>query len=206
MKKIVQIGVANAEDHVSEFVKKNYENYFVYLIEPNLNSISLIKNVYSFTKLKQIFNFAISTYDGTVDIYFPTENYYKFGNSQIASVNKHHLEVHMNTENDDHSSIVSKSVKCFKLNTFFENIISLQDEYIEILFIDTEGHDCDILMTTDFKKFNVKKIVFEYAHSEGPQVCCGEKLNNTIEYLKTFGYEEIEEDWGIGNKCFIRRI
>ena len=82
-----------------------------------------------------------------------------------------------------------------KLITFDELIKKYQweNEEIEYLLIDTEGHDCDIILSTDFTKYKIKNIKFESTHSDGP-FKKGEKLNNAITHLQNCGYNIVKTD------------
>ena len=68
---------------------------------------------------------------------------------------------------------------------------------IDNLFIDTEGHDCDILLNTDFNILNIKNIMFETTHSEGPFSGTNtNKFNETDRHLKNFNYIDIKHNDG----------
>jgi FkbM family methyltransferase len=192
---IVQIGVANADDHVRDLVFNNLNNVNLYLVEPNKYSIPIIESVYKDISFKTIFNYAIAPFDGEIEMHFM---HYETGNSQSGSISKNHVERH-NTKNDP---IISDFVKCVTMNNFLKNMVKL--ETIDYLFVDIEGYDCDLILSIDFSKFNIKKIIFEATHSEGPFSSGREKLNKTILYLKDNGYNQLSETWGNdgGNICF----
>ena len=188
METIVQIGVAHAIDHVYDIIKnKNFENVFAILIEPNIHSIPLIKKQYELLKTKVISNIAISYYDGTIPVYF---NNYESGDSQHASVKESHLHIHGDTS----QNITKVDVLCFSLNTYLNKIFHFDDKtVIDSLYIDTEGHDCDILLNTDFSKLNISKIYFEVTHSENTFSGSNtEKYKNTRLHLEHYGYIETQ--------------
>ena len=196
MKTIIQIGIANAEDHVKDFILKYPNDYFIYLIEPIMESNSLIEEAYSFTNNKIIFNIAISNTNGYLDLF---ANRQRGGDNAHCSVNYNHLIIHGNPE----QHIYKINVPCLDLNTLINYII--QNKEIEYLFIDTEGHDCDILLSTDFLNFNIKNIIFEHTHTDGP-FTKGEKYEKTKQHLKSFGYNEnTKSEFNCcGNVCFTR--
>ena len=178
LRKIVQIGTANGDDHVRKFMSKFRHEFYAYLIEPNFNSMPLIEHFYSFTNNKEIHTVAVSTYDGEVTMYF---NDYYSGNSQVSSVNIMQLAKHgVPTDR-----VIEMKIRCVTLESLFKRLNITQAEF---LFIDTEGHDCDILLNTNFSNIDVNHIIFEQAHSDGPHTR-GEKLERTKEYLKSFGYD-----------------
>lgn len=178
-KTIIQIGIADARDKMRDFILKNPNDYMIHLVEPNIHSTPKIEEAYAFTKNKKIYTFAIAPFDGWLDIYFHD---YEGGNSQHASANLHHLRSH------GHSKIISQKTECYTINSFLKKF-SLENDRIEYLYIDTEGYDCDILLATDFQNLKIKNIVFETRHTEGPFSSNGPKMIETLEYLKSFGYE-----------------
>jgi FkbM family methyltransferase len=196
LKHIIQIGVANGMDHVRDFIIQNPNEYMIYMIEPNKYSIPLIKQAYEFTPFKLIGNYAISTFDGEIDIYF---HHYESGNSQQASTIKDHVIKHNHKEED--LNVVK--VKCFTLETLINTILSLNDEKIEYLCMDTEGYDCDIILSTDFSKFNVNCIVFERLHTEGAFMTNGNKYKAVENHLLSYGYTVCSDfSNGSENACF----
>jgi hypothetical protein len=84
-------------------------------------------------------------------------------------------------------------VPCVDLNTLINFIIKQKE--IEYLFIDTEGHDCDIILSTDFSKYKIKNLKFETTHSDGP-FTKGKKLISAINHLKDCGFtiEKVDND------------
>ena len=106
--------------------------------------------------------------------------------SEHSSVSLDHLYKHGHTLN---RNITPKEIVC---TTLTDLIIKHNWQNIEIdyLFIDTEGHDCDIILNTDFSKMYIKTITFEITHSDGP-FTKGQKLENTKKHLCSFGYKEI---------------
>ena len=62
-----------------------------------------------------------------------------------------------------------------------------------LLKIDTEGHDCDILLNTDFSKLNIKEIYFETTHTEKAFSRENTEIyRNTSQHLINSGYKFIE--------------
>jgi len=190
MKIVVQIGVANADDHVYKFIEENNFNVFGIFIEPNPHSIPLIKNKYKNLKNKVISTVGISTETGIKDIYF--DSMFLSGNSQHSSINMNHVIRH------GHNSLNKFSVLCFSLNDYLNKIIGFDNsDVIDNLFIDTEGHDCDIILSTNFNLLNIKSIMFETTHSDGPFSGRNtNKFNKTDEHLKNFNYTDIHHNEG----------
>jgi hypothetical protein len=60
---------------------------------------------------------------------------------------------------------------------------------IDYMFLDTEGHDCDIIQSTDFSKLLVDEICFEIAHTDGSFTGTEtDKYKKTNEHLNSFGF------------------
>lgn len=194
MKTIVQIGTANAEDHVLDYIKEQKFDVFGIFIEPNPYSIAHVQKQYKDLKAKVISNIAISNKDGSIDFYLPCD--FQNGNSQIASVNLDHLVKHGNSV----SSIYRVTVPCYKLNSYLNRLLGFTTEQkIDTLFIDTEGHDCDIILSTDFSLLSIDQVFFEIAHTDG--VFTGietEKFKATNKHLNSFGFsmKEINKEHG----------
>lgn len=163
MKIIVQIGVCDAKDHVQDYVKSlSQSDIFCVFIEANPYSIPLIHDAYKFLNNKIISNIAISTYTGTIKLFLPP--WYKTGDAQVASVNKNHVVMHQVPEN----TVQEIEIPCLTLNSYLNNVLGLDvNDIIDRLYIDVEGHDVDIILSTDFSKLNIKEIFFETAHTDG---------------------------------------
>lgn len=205
MTTIIQIGVCDAKDHVFDYIKAlNHDNLFAIFIDANPYSIPLIFNSYNFLHNKIISNVAISTYDGFIKLFLPP--WYKTGDAQVASVNKNHVIMHQVPEN----FVQEIEVPCFSLNTYLNNKLKFsKNDIIDKLFIDVEGHDVDIILSTDFSRLNIKQIYFETAHTDGVHSGWNNiytsRFNQAAEYLKTFGYvlEEIHTD--ISSASFVKQ-
>jgi FkbM family methyltransferase len=176
-KKLIQIGANRGYDHVFEITKHNKHECI--LVEPNKYLIDSLKDCYKNCDNITIENCAISTFDGSVDMYF---NDMKEGDSSHSSLSLSHVLDHNNKK----ENIIKSNVPCMKLESLIQKYNWINEE-IEWLFIDAEGHDCDIILSTDFSKFNIKNVFFETIHSDG-SFKNGQKLQKTIDYLMSFGY------------------
>lgn len=173
---LIQIGAAEGNDHVTEIIKNETFDKII-LVEPNVKNFKLLQDNYNNYKNIVFENIAISTNDGHIMLFAEDLNI-----SHHGSTNYMHLLMH------GHSPSNIKSFVCptLTITSLLEkhNIINNEIEY---LFIDTEGHDCDIILSTDFKKLKIKNICFEILHADGPHTK-GQKLQNTINYLNSCGY------------------
>jgi FkbM family methyltransferase len=163
---VVQIGTNTASwesngqiyfDPCLEFVKKNQDQIeFLHLIEPISDCLPSIEQSYSFFKRKKIHSVAITNDPAQTQLeIFVPKNHKTSGHS---SNNRNHLL------SLGHNDIVSIIVPCFTLNDFL-NLNSI--DKCDMLFIDTEGLDCLILLNYDFDKYKTNFIEFEVVHADG---------------------------------------
>lgn len=174
-KTLIQIGSAEGNDHVTDIIKNNIDINAI-LVEPNPKNFELLQENYKDFNNIKFENVAISTRECEVNLFVEPSDI-----SHHGSINFYHLLVH----NHNPMEIRTLTVKAITLEQLIQkyNIID-----IEFLFIDTEGHDCDIILSTDFSKFNIKNICFETLHADGP-MRQGLKLAQTLSYLEKFGYK-----------------
>lgn len=173
---LIQIGSAQGNDHVTDIIKDNTDIMAI-LVEPNPLNFNLLKENYKDIKNLFFENLAISTEEKEVDLYFEAVRGLEHG-----SINYMHLPAHGHHPKD----IKVIRVQAITLEQLLVKY-NLIENIIDFLFIDTEGHDCDIILNTDFAKFKIKNICFESSHSDGPHTQ-GLKLKQTIHHLETFGY------------------
>lgn len=188
MKILIQIGSAEGNDHVTKIIKNQVFDKII-LVEPNVKNFKLLQDNYKNYSNIIFENIAIST-ENTKIVLFSED----LDISHHGSMNYMHLLLHGHHPNN------IKEVICpaLTLTSLLEKYNILTSE-IEFLFIDTEGHDCDIILSTDFKAINVKNICFEISHADGPHTK-GKKLENTINYLNSCGYEVNQNenvDWSL---------
>lgn len=183
MNNILQIGACGGKDHVMSLLPNPVPNTSIHLIEPLKNNFMRLKEDYKdIASLNAVFfyNCAISTYTGKLQLYYQKELKNNPNNlDEHCSFSFDHLMVHGHQGNID-----SFTVDCYTLNDFANNN---NISCIKHLYIDTEGHDCDILLSTQFDKINIESITFETVHSDGP-FKSGTKLENTLQYLTNNGY------------------
>jgi FkbM family methyltransferase len=173
---LIQIGAAEGKDHVSEIILDK-DDYFSILVEPNPNNFKVLTENYKNYKNIIFENIAISTKDGYLDLFVEHD-----GVSYHGSSNFYHLLMHGHKA----SNIKKITVESITLEHLLEKY-NIKNKEIEYLFIDTEGHDCDIILSTNFSNMNIKNICFESYHTDGPKTQ-GKKFSDTIEYLNNFGY------------------
>lgn len=130
--------------YLFEQLKKNYTTLF-----PNNPNIIFI-------------NKAVSDFIGEIEMTFPSErndfSQFPVWASQLASVDPQHALGHID------NLIVDK---IFVKTTTINDIVKKYNlTHIDLLHVDTEGHDYTILMNYNFK-IKPKKILFEHKHMDG---------------------------------------
>jgi FkbM family methyltransferase len=161
------------------------------LVEPLPLFAKQLKQVYHNESRFQIVEAAITDSDGEIDIYFFDESkltHSKFPAwyGEIASLDKQHLTNHLPAQ--FHDVISAKSVLALSVSTLLQQagITSLN-----LLHIDTEGHDFCILRQFDLKKHRPEIIIAEHKHLNA-----NDKFAMTS-YLQGAGYtvRELEADF-----------
>ncbi len=193
MKKIIQIGACVGLDYA-------WENYLCrgdcesILIEPNPKAMSILKENYK--NVSNVHYEMVAVSDQRCNKVLFVDNYDKdvhgtgIGASLHASFDINHQYIH----NHKDEEITPLEVKC----VIFDDIIAKygwQNEQIDLLQIDTEGHDCDILLSIDFSKYNIAKVRYETLHTDGTSNK-GQKFVDTMVHLYRHGYVFFKmEDW-----------
>ena len=200
----LQVGSHTGTGEGDSVFKNITDGMNVILIEPMPDLFGKLVQNYKEKSTKnniEFLNLAVSTYDGTLDLYSykpsPLPKKYIWSPStqkpvvlewatQLASVNMKHIEAHGLPNNT-----VKTTVPCQTLNSIIRerNITS-----IENLHTDTEGHDYDILMSFDLSLVKPKNITFENFHTDGPKQR-GNNYYNLLEHFKNNDYNVIWETW-----------
>lgn len=163
---------------------KNGEFKTGLLCECNPRAFELLQKTYK-DKNFLFENVAVGDRNETINFYI--DNYDNvLGSSQHGSCVLEHQHKHLHGLGRD--IITTLTVPCVTLNSLIKKY---EIEIVNWLFIDTEGYDYKILITTDFSKFKPKYIHFESCHTDGPHHKAG-NYDNLMEYLKSVGYKNIK--------------
>ena len=186
---IIQIG-SHIGNTKNDFLYNNINLNFKYImIEPILYLFNQLKENYKSYNNITFLNIAISNYNGFIDLYTPSEknDFSKLieWTNQLSSINKEHIQTFIP------ECIVDKiNVECKTLNTIIEDYNIKEIEY---LYIDTEGHDYDILMNLDLFIIRPKNIIFENKHMDGPKhtldINNAPRYYNLLNNFNKYGYE-----------------
>ena len=162
------------------------------LIEPVPYLFEELCNNYKNKKNVILLNIAISNYEGNLDLYIPSlKNNFDLLPShanQLASVNENHLIIHIP------NLIIDKiTIKCKTINQIIKEYnINILDS----IYIDTEGHDYDILMELDLSKVKPYNIIFENKHMDGTNSYLFEnrpRYNYILKYFYSNNYKLVNE-------------
>lgn len=192
-KTIIQIGshVGNTSNDKLFNTVKYYDNLI--LVEPVPYLFKLLKKNYNDkfgTNINRIFiNKAVSNFIGEIEMTIPSEknnwNEYPSWASQLASIDKNHI-----------SNLFFPGFLVEKINVETTTINEIIREYnikqIDLLDIDTEGHDYTILMGYNFE-IKPHKIRFEHSHMDG-FLQVGIRYQELTNKLLSLGYAKTEVD------------
>jgi hypothetical protein len=136
----------------------------------------------------EFYNMAIVPYvssePSTVKLLVPTAD----GTSAHASLQVEHMSRH------GHTSLDYIEVNALDFRRMLE---TLKIDKIDRLYIDVEGLDIDIINSIDFGDIHIPYVVFEYIHSDGTLSWGGEKLDECLRRLTSFGYNIEKVDYNI---------
>jgi FkbM family methyltransferase len=184
---IIQIGANDGkmDDPIYEFVTYYPQKVSGILIEPVKDYFKELKTNYKKYPNFILLNVAIHNSQKEMTIYRPDPvKMEQYGLPQwikgIASFNKDHHKI-SGTPKD---VMIKEKVSCISLN---ELIKKHQVAKIDLLLIDTEGHDSEIILNLDFQVIKPKIIHFEHGLSKG--FMSKEEFSNLTEVLHNNGYE-----------------
>jgi len=194
---IVQVGAHIGND---EYVARVLETgHNVIFIEPIKELFD--KLVENHNKLRPNNNYiflnkACSNYNGVLELHVPYIKlfsketglkYNKLGlppwTDQLGSVLENHVKKH-------HINLDTKVIKieCVTLDSIIKEY---EIESIDLLIIDTEGHDYEVLKGLNFNDLKPNIIIFEHKHIEGTNAPLGVKYNEIMKYFFSLGYNKM---------------
>ena len=182
--KVVQIGTNRANDDLSNYLLSNYESLeFCLLVEPFSLHIDKIKECYSKFDNVIVENVAIRTLSQDqkdLTMYYHTNEH---PNYEIATTDLSHLEKHMAwCPHLQGGEVRSFTVDCLTLEELLDKH-EIHD--LDLLCLDVEGIDAEILLTFNWKKYNIKKVEFEHLH-------LGHYKNSIKHMMIGLGYVEVD--------------
>jgi len=161
------------------------------LVEPLPHLAKQLKQSYADSNRFLIVESAITDSDGEIDIYFFDESNLSLSEFPawyrgIASLDNQHLVNHLPAQ--FHNAISKKSVVALSVSTLLQQTGLT---HLNLLHIDTEGHDFCILRQFDLKKHRPEIIIVEHKHLSASD------KDAMRRYLQVGGYavRELDEDF-----------
>jgi len=186
--KLVQIGSNKGNDDLTNYLKKKYKTLeFALFVEANSLHIDELKKCYSdFGSNVFVENIAIKLPDHKEKIlkfyYHPNDG----PNFHVTSCKKSHVQIYY----PEHE-ILEFEVPCLTIEQLFEKY-SVTD--LDWILLDIEGIDAEILLTTDWKKYNINRIEYEKLHLGSKK----EEIENRFRelgYIKTVALHHYDDAW-----------
>ncbi|NBP00764.1 MAG: FkbM family methyltransferase [Proteobacteria bacterium] len=199
---VVQVGCHVGSSHADYIFKIINQDSRAIFIEPVDFLFNKLKENYNtkFPNNNFIFlNCAISNKEGSLKLYVPDIEIF----SEISE--KNYIEKKLPRWADQLASVHKTHVKDHYLNLDVKEIevpcrtlMSIINEYniddLQILSIDTEGHDFEVLETLDLNVLKPKKIIFEHKHMEGTNKPPAERYNKLMSLLLEHNYKVTNKD------------
>lgn len=191
--KVVQIGANKGSDDLSNYLKKNYSQLdFGLFVEANSFHINDLKECYKDYKNVFIENIAIkisSHKEDKMTFFYHTKDAPLYA---ITSFDINHIYKHINMcPHLRGGEIKTFEVPCIFLDDLFDKY-EIQD--LDWLLIDAEGIESDLILNTDWSKYNIKKIEFENLHLGNKKEEI-RTLFKTLGYVRTNALHEYDEAW-----------
>jgi len=198
--KVVQIGSNKGNDDLSNHLLRNFETLeFGLFVEANPFHHNDLKTCYSKYNNAIVEILAIKTplqKETQLELFYHTNEYPNF---QITTSNLDHLLLHM----AECPHLQGGEVKSFVVDciTLEELLDKYQIKYLDWILLDVEGMDAEILLTFNWKKYNIFRIEFEHIH-------LGHYKDAIENMFLGMGYEKVdslhEYDWAFENKSITK--
>lgn len=155
----VQVGANDgvAGDQIHELIMEH--GWRGILVEPVKHIFERLQQTYSDPQRFILCNVAISEEPAT--FYYVSEKASKRGfpywHDQLGSFHRNHILKHLDGQLEPY--IVEEEIDCITLDQLLAEVVG-----IDLLAIDTEGHDYRVLSQLDFGRFHPTVILIEHAH------------------------------------------
>lgn len=155
------------------------------LIEPVPHLAEALRRRHLRNPAIQIEQAAISTHDGDASLYrlrtIPGQTPEWF--EQLATLDREVLLKHRSSIPEIESLIIEERTKTARLDTL---LMRHALDRVDLLVIDTEGHDCEVLRQVDFNRFQPSLVMFEHQHLSPSD------KETAYELLRRHGYDFAE--------------
>ncbi len=191
---IIQVGANDGikGDPLYNFISRFNDKIKLLAIEPQLKAFTALKENYS--KMSNIFFLQKAIGDGSEKKFYSfNENYSKFHSTndnfdRHSSFEKEHLLKYLRAHSINEKKFNDYiNVNIFKSITLKDAIIQskITFEELDILQIDTEGHDDVVIYNSSLDRFKFKFINYEFKQLSS------DRLNKLHIFLKKHGYKII---------------
>lgn len=181
--KVVQIGSNKGNDSLSNCLLSKYDELeFGLFVEAIPFHINDLKKCYSKFKNIIVENIVIKTpdyQDDRIKFYLHTNDAPYYG---ISSTNREHILQHeRDVPHLQGGKILEFELNCISLDDLFQKYKIID---LDWLVLDAEGLDAKILLSLDWKRYNIKRVEFEYLHLK-------EDEQNILNLFKSLGYKKV---------------
>ncbi len=184
---LLQIGCNEGNDKLSDFLKfYKKESPKTLLVDASSSALDLAREFYKdFDNIEFQHIAIVDTDEKEVDLFYPANS----PNSVHCSLSEGHVKTHKKIEGQladkPPVEVKKEKVPATRIGPLLDYF---NGEFIDRLYIDVEGLDCQIIDDIDLDKYKVGYIRFEHTHSEGIFATNGPTLKKTTQRLLEFNY------------------
>jgi len=190
--KIVQLGANKGNDKLAKHIKKNYDKLdFALFVEANPLHIEDLKKCYAGYENVFVENIAVKplSYDqDTLKLYYYEDDAPGY---EVTSCVKSHIEKHYGHFNYSEDKLHQFEVPALTIDELF---LKYNIQELDWLLLDVEGLDAELLLNTDWSKYDIKKIEYEHLHL-GNEKQSIEKILENLGYEKTTALHRYDDSW-----------
>ena len=190
--KLIQIGANRGDDDLSKHIKKNYDKLdFALFVEANPLHIEDLKKCYEGYENIFIENIAIkpSSYEkDTLKLYYYEDDAPLYA---VTSCVKSHIEKHYAHFNYSEDKLHEFEIPALTIDELF---LKYNIQELDWLLLDVEGIDAELLLNTDWSKYDIKKIEYEELHL-GENKKSIENIFKELGYIKTIPLHHYDDSW-----------
>ena len=190
--KLVQIGANKGDDELAKYIKKNYDKLdFALFVEANPLHIQDLKKCYEGYENVFIENIAIkpSTYEeDTLKLYYYEDDAPLYA---VTSCVKSHIEKHYGHFNYSEDKLHQFEIPALTIDDLF---LKYNIQELDWLLLDVEGIDAELLLDTDWSKYDIQRIEYEELHL-GENKKPIENIFKELGYVKSISLHRYDDAW-----------
>lgn len=190
--KLVQVGANKGDDELSKYIKKNHDKLdFALFVEANPLHIEDLKKCYEEYENIFIENIAIkpSSYEeDTLKLYYYEDDAPLYA---VTSCVKSHIEKHYGHFNYNEDKLHQFEVPALTIDELF---LKYNIQELDWLLLDVEGIDAELLLDTDWNKYDIKRIEYEELHL-GENKKPIKKIFKELGYIQSVPLHHYDDAW-----------